>query len=97
MCRRVPAGGPTTLGTGIKITEVRAHPISVALKEAFWTAAEPVTRHDLVIVEVRTDEGLAGHGQAYGSPLSLVAELVLRFGAVAGGMAPSRMTPSGNG
>ncbi len=72
----------------MRITEVVAHPISAALSEPFWTAAEPLTRHELVIVEVRTDAGLTGYGQAYGSPLAQVAEFVGRFGAVAVGMDP---------
>lgn len=75
----------------MKITEILAHPISAALSEPFWTAAEPLTRHELVIVEVRTDEGLVGYGQAYGAPLAQVAAFVTRFaGAVAG------MDPLGN-
>lgn len=63
----------------MKITGVVAHPVSAALPYAFWTAAEPLTRQEFVVVEVRADEGLVGYGHAYGSPLSLVAScLVLR-------------------
>ncbi|MEX2643660.1 MAG: mandelate racemase/muconate lactonizing enzyme family protein [Acetobacterales bacterium] len=72
----------------MKITGVVAHPVSAALPYAFWTAAEPLTRHEFVVVEVRTDEGIVGCGQAYGSPLSLVASFVERFGAAIVGVDP---------
>ena len=50
------------------ITEVIPHPISVPLKQPSWTAHEISTTATLILVEVRTDDGLIGYGEVQGGP-----------------------------
>ena len=70
----------------MKITEVRAHPLAVPLTEALFTAHEALRDSSMVLVEVRTDEGLTGYGEIKGSPLKTIAEWVSRLGEVIVGM-----------
>jgi L-alanine-DL-glutamate epimerase-like enolase superfamily enzyme len=72
----------------MKITAVRAHPLSAKLEEPLWTAQEALKDASVVLVEVHTDEGLTGYGQIHGSPLKTIAEWVMRFGQVLHGDDP---------
>lgn len=72
----------------MKITEVRAHPLSIPLTQALWTAQEPIKDSALILVEVRTDSGLAGYGEIKGSPMKAIAEWVERLGATLTGADP---------
>ena len=47
----------------MKITEIIAHPLSVALPKPRWTAHERMDKAQMVLVEVRTDAGLVGIGE----------------------------------
>jgi L-alanine-DL-glutamate epimerase-like enolase superfamily enzyme len=66
----------------MKITEVRAHALAIPLEEALFTAHEALRDSSMVLVEVRTDEGLTGYGEVKGSPLKTIAEWVVRLGEV---------------
>ena len=74
----------------MKITEVRAHPLAIPLTEALFTAHEALRDSSMVLVEVRTDEGLTGYGEIKGSPLKTIAEWVSRLGEVIVGMGATR-------
>ena len=51
------------------ITKVKAHPISVPLKQPLWTAHEPLKAASLILVEVEASGGLAGYGQISSGPM----------------------------
>src|SRR6185436_11639955 len=53
-----------------------------------WTAQEALKDSALILVEVRTDQGLTGYGEIKGSPLKSIAEWVVRFGEIIRGADP---------
>lgn len=63
-----------------KIAEVKAHPISMRLPHPLWTAHEELKDSSVILVEVRTDDGIAGYGQIHGSPQKAICEWVERLG-----------------
>jgi D-galactarolactone cycloisomerase len=69
-----------------KIAEVKSHPISVPLKHVLWTAHEELKDSSVILVEVLTDDGIAGYGQIHGSPQKAICEWVARFGEIIRGM-----------
>ncbi|MBI3937958.1 MAG: mandelate racemase/muconate lactonizing enzyme family protein [Betaproteobacteria bacterium] len=69
-----------------RIAQIKVHPVSVPLKRALWTAHERIKTASLILVEVRTDDGLTGYGQIHGSPLKDICAWVERFGEVVKGM-----------
>jgi L-alanine-DL-glutamate epimerase-like enolase superfamily enzyme len=69
-----------------RIAAVTAHPVSVPLNETLWTAHEELKTSSVIVVQVRTDDGLAGHGQIKGSPLKSICDWVTRFGEIIRGM-----------
>ena len=60
----------------MKITEIHAHPLSVPYAQPRWTAHERMERDQVVLVEVRTDQGLVGFGEIAGGPQKLICDLV---------------------
>src|SRR5580698_4336248 len=74
--------------TAMKITEVLAHPLSVAFEQGSWTAHEYMDRAQLVLVEVRTDQGVTGFGEIATGPLTVVCDLIRTFSDVVRGMDP---------
>src|SRR6202167_2818122 len=72
----------------MKITEIIAHPLSVALEQARWTAHEQMDRAQVVLVEVRTDQGIVGFGEIAGGPQNVIVGLVKMFSPVVLGMDP---------
>ncbi len=72
----------------MKITQIRAYPLSVPYAQPRWTAHERMERDQLVLVEVRTDQGITGLGEIAGGPQKLICELVELFGTVVAGMDP---------
>ncbi len=69
-----------------RIAAVTAHPVSVPLKDALWTAHEELKASSMIVVEVRTDDGLAGYGQIKGSPMKAICDWVTKFGDIIRGM-----------
>ena len=72
----------------MRITAVLAHPLSVRYAQPRWTAHERMERDQLVLVEVRTDQGLVGFGEIAGGPQQLICDLLRRFADVIAGMDP---------
>ena len=64
------------------ITEVKAYPIVVPLRQALWTAHEPLKDASVVLVEVKTSGGLSGFGQVSSGPIKDVCTWVERLGSV---------------
>ncbi|MCC6471076.1 MAG: mandelate racemase/muconate lactonizing enzyme family protein [Alphaproteobacteria bacterium] len=60
----------------MKITDLIAHPMSAPLERPVWTAHEPFRRAELVLVEIRTDQGIVGLGEVSTGPQSLVCKLL---------------------
>ncbi len=72
----------------MKITEIIAHPLSIALPRPRWTAHERMGNAQMVLVEVRTDAGLVGIGEIAGGPQRVICDLVTTFSDVVKGMDP---------
>jgi L-alanine-DL-glutamate epimerase-like enolase superfamily enzyme len=72
----------------VKITDIIAHPLSAALAQGRWTAHEFVDRAQMVLVEVRTDQGVVGFGEISGGPQTVICDLVKMFARVVQGMNP---------
>lgn len=62
------------------------HAVSVPLVRPLWTAHEPLDSASVVLVEVKTDDGLSGCGQIHGAPMKTICEWVERFGQIVRGM-----------
>src|SRR5580698_7317686 len=75
-------------GIAMKITDIIAHPLSVALAQPRWTAHELMDRAQVVLVEVRTDQGIVGFGEISGGPQTIICDLVKMFSRVVHGMDP---------
>jgi len=65
---------------------VKVYPIVVPLRRAHRTAHETRADASMALVEVRTDDGIAGYGQVSSTPLKDVCEWVTRFAEVVTGM-----------
>src|SRR5215471_16212354 len=78
---RVAARRPMT-----RIADVKAYPVSVPRPEAVWTAHEELKAWSVILVEVRTDDGLTGYGEIHGAPVPRICEWVARFGEIVRGM-----------
>jgi L-alanine-DL-glutamate epimerase-like enolase superfamily enzyme len=72
----------------MQITAVLAHPLSVDYAQPRWTAHERMERDQLVLIEVRTDQGIVGFGEVAGGPQRLICDLVQTFSTVIKGMDP---------
>jgi L-alanine-DL-glutamate epimerase-like enolase superfamily enzyme len=70
----------------VKITDVKAHPMSIPRPKPTWTAHEITTEASLILVEVCTDAGVIGYGEIQGGPLPLICRLVEQFGEIIRGM-----------
>ena len=72
----------------MKITDVLAYPLAVDYDRPTWTAHERMEREQLVLIEVRTDQGISGFGEAAGGPQKQICDLVKIFADVVKGMDP---------
>jgi L-alanine-DL-glutamate epimerase-like enolase superfamily enzyme len=72
----------------MKITEIITHPMSAALEQPRWTAHECMDRAQLILVEVRTDDGIVGFGEIAGGPQTVICDMVKTFSHVVQGMDP---------
>lgn len=72
----------------MKITEVRSYPMFCKIDPPSWTAHEISDSASLILVEVRTDEGISGYGEVQGGPQKLICDLIATFGEVIAGMDP---------
>ncbi|MCA3151993.1 MAG: hypothetical protein ING77_12525, partial [Rhodocyclaceae bacterium] len=65
-----------------RIAEIRTHPLSVPLAETLYTAHECHQKAHLIVVEVRTDDGLVGTAEIHATPMPAVCDWVARFAAL---------------
>lgn len=70
----------------MKITEILTHPLSMKIEQPSWTAHEYSDKAELILFEVRTDEGITGFGEVQGSPQKLICDLAATFADVVRGM-----------
>jgi len=69
-----------------RIADVKTYPVSLPRPEAVWTAHEELKAWSVILVEVRTDDGLTGYGEIHGAPVPRICEWVARFGEIVRGM-----------
>jgi L-alanine-DL-glutamate epimerase-like enolase superfamily enzyme len=69
-----------------RITAIKTYPVSVPRPEPVWTAHEELKAWSVILVEVKTDDGLAGYGEIHGSPMPRICDWVARFGEIVCGM-----------
>ena len=72
----------------MKITEIIPHPLSTPLPQPRWTAHERMSHSQIVLVEIRTDQGIVGFGEIAGGPQTVIVDLVKTFASVVQGMDP---------
>jgi L-alanine-DL-glutamate epimerase-like enolase superfamily enzyme len=70
----------------MKITKVRAFPITTKLDKVYWTSRGAWASYNMILVKVETDEGLVGYGQINKTPLKEIAEVVEALEDVIRGM-----------
>ena len=70
----------------LKITDVKAHPMSIPRPQPSWTAHEMTTEASLILVEVQTDTGLTGYGEIQSAPLAQICRFIEQFGEIIRGM-----------
>jgi len=69
-----------------RIAAVETHMISVTRPQPVWTAHEESKAWNVILTEVRTDDGLIGYGEIHGAPMPRICEWVNRFGEIVRGM-----------
>jgi L-alanine-DL-glutamate epimerase-like enolase superfamily enzyme len=69
-----------------KIASVATYPISVPRPVPVWTAHERSNAWSAILTEVKTDDGLTGHGIVHAGPAPRVCEYIAKFGAFVAGM-----------
>ena len=69
-----------------RIASVATHMISVPRPQPVWTAHEESKGWNVILTEVRTDDGLVGYGEIHGAPMPRICEWVGRFGEIVRGM-----------
>jgi L-alanine-DL-glutamate epimerase-like enolase superfamily enzyme len=62
-----------------RIAEILTHPLSVELTEPLYTAHERHTHAHLIVVEVRTDDGLRGTAEIHATPMPAICDWVAKF------------------
>src|SRR6185437_6569685 len=69
-----------------RIASVATHMISVPKPQPVWTAHEESRAWNVILTELRTDDGLVGYGEIHGAPMPRICEWVSRFGEIIEGM-----------
>jgi D-galactarolactone cycloisomerase len=69
-----------------RIASVKTHMISVPRPHQTWTAHEQMKAWNVILTEVRTDDGLVGYGEIHNSPMPQICEWAARCGEVIRGM-----------
>jgi len=69
-----------------RIAEVKTYAVSVPRPEPVWTAHEELTAWSVILVEIKTDDGLTGYGEIHGSSMPRICDWVARFGEIVRGM-----------
>ena len=58
-----------------RIASVATHMISVPRPQPVWTAHEESKAWNVILTEVRTDDGLVGYGEIHGAPMPRIPAL----------------------
>jgi L-alanine-DL-glutamate epimerase-like enolase superfamily enzyme len=69
-----------------KIASVATYPVSVPRREPVWTAHERSTAWSAILTQVKTNDGLTGHGIIHAGPAPRICEWVAKFGEFVTGM-----------
>lgn len=72
----------------MKVTEVITHPLAIDHDVLTWTAHEPFGRAKMILVEIRTDEGIVGYGEIASDPQKLICEMLEILSPLIIGMDP---------
>ncbi len=70
----------------MKIADVRFHPMTAKYDQGSWTAHEYADAAQLILVEVKTDDGIVGYGEIAGGPQKAICDFGKTFGEVIKGM-----------
>ena len=70
----------------MKITRVKAHPMTMPLDKVYWTSRAPWGTYNTIVVTVETDEGVTGLGFINKTPLKDIADIVDALEPVIKGM-----------
>ena len=68
-----------------KIASVETYMISVPRPQPVWTAHEESKAWNVILTEVRTDDGLVGYGEIHGAPMPRICQWVSRLGEIVRG------------
>ena len=60
----------------MKITRVKAYPMTMPLDKIYWTSRAPWGTYNTIVVKVETDDGVTGLGFINKTPLKDIAEIV---------------------
>ena len=63
-----------------RIASVETYMISVPRPQPVWTAHEQSKAWNVILTEIRTDDGLVGYGEIHGAPMPRICEWVGRLG-----------------
>jgi len=69
-----------------RIAEIKTYPVSVPRPEPVWTVHEELRAWSVILVEVKTDDGLTGYGEIHSAPMPRICDWVARFGEIVHGM-----------
>jgi D-galactarolactone cycloisomerase len=69
-----------------RIASVETHMISVPRPQPVWTAHEESRSWNLILTEVRTEDGLVGYGEIHGAPMAKICQWVALLGEIIRGM-----------
>ncbi len=72
----------------MKITGLKAHPVSVPLPATFWVGNTSFDKATVLVVEVLTDEGLTGLATLHGRSMKTVCSLIHELQEIVVGMNP---------
>lgn len=72
----------------MKITALKAHPVSVPLPATFWVGNTSFDKASVIVVEVHTDEGVTGLATLHGRSMKTVCAIIHELQDLVGGMDP---------
>ena len=69
-----------------RISSIATYPVSVPRPEPVWTAHEELKAWSVILVAIKTDDGLTGYGEIHGAPIPRICAWVARFAEIVHGM-----------
>src|SRR5947208_12007789 len=67
-------------------SSIATYPVSVPRPEPVWTAHEELKSWSVILVAIKTDDGLTGYGEIHGAPIPRICAWVARFAEIVHGM-----------